>query len=240
MDLLIAFIVGMVCLGLLIDYTQKYYKKFIKPRKIGAEGEKRLKNLLELYEFESAHNIYIPDSDGELAQIDHLVKFQNSIAVIETKNYSGRIDGVEYDRNWVQSFGNYMGNIPNPIYQMKRQAKHLSQMLPDVRVWGGVVYVGEATFPNGTPDSVFTFEEFRNYLANYKTRKKLHEHSREIEAAWLEVLEQATQTTKDQKLKHLLQMRLKHGRNKDHMWHLIRLAIFVSGIIGTAVYMATN
>lgn len=199
----------------------------MRPKIKGWQGEKRLRKLLDLFEFEAVHNIYVPNSKGKYAQIDHIVKFQNTLGVIETKNYSGEIRGVKYDQKWVQTINGYDKKTPNPLWQVKRQVAHLQDMLPNANVRGTVVYAGDAKFPLGTPQDVFTFEEFRHHLAQYKTRKNLHDHSDKLDAAWLEVIDQADQSSRAKKRQHLIDI----GQRNGWDWH--KVAVFVQFILFT-------
>jgi len=213
-----------------------FYRRLIRPRIKGWQGEKRLRELLALFEFEAVHNVYVPNADGELAQIDHIVKFQNTLGVIETKNFSGEIFAVEYAKNWVQTINGRDYTFPNPLGQAKRQVEHLKNMLPDINIRGTVVYAGDATFTVDTPNDVFTFEEFRHDLAKYKKRKHLHDHSPELEAAWLEVIDQANQTSREKKRKHMSDI----YKNRDRDWRrtfiAARFTILALSAIGLGVY----
>ena len=214
----------------------RFYKYCIRPHLKGRRGERRLRKLLEDFEYEAAHNVYVPNADGELAQIDHLIKFRGTIGVVETKAFSGEIRGVEYDRYWLQTIKGYDRKFPNPLGQVKRQVKHLQNMLPSINTRGTVVYAGEATFPHGTPNDVYTFEEFRRELGEYKTRKNLHDHPPELEAAWVEILDQARQTTREQKRKHLRQLRKKYGRDARQDATTMLFALFVLSTLSLGVY----
>ena len=215
----------------------KFFRYCIRPYLKGQKGEKRIRELLDLFEFEAAHNVYVPNAKGELAQIDHMVKFKDTIGVVETKNFSGEIRGVDYDKCWVQTINGYDFKFPNPLRQVKRQVEHLQNMLSgDINIRGTVVYAGDATFPHGTPADVYTFEEFRRDLGKYKTRKRLHEHSPELNAAWIEVLDQANQTSREQKRKHRRQLQKKYGRNARNDFITMRFILLTLSVLGLGVY----
>lgn len=227
----------LVLLIVLTIWSGKLYYRFcMRPGIKGWQGEKRLRKLLDLFEFEAVHNVYVPNSKGKYAQIDHIVKFQNTLGVIETKNYSGEIRGGKYGRKWVQTINGYDRNTPNPLWQVKRQVAHLQDMLPNASIWGTVVYAGEAKFPQGTPKNVSTYEEFRHYIADYKIRKNLCDHSPALEAAWLEVIEQANQSSRAKRRQHLIDI----GQGNGWSWHKFAVSaqfvLFTLSALGLGTY----
>lgn len=230
-DGILAVLVGMTILS-----GAPFYRCWVRPRIKGQQGEKRLRDLLELFEFEAVHNVYVPNAEGELAQIDHIVKFQNTLGVVETKNFSGEIYAVEYARNWVQTINGRDYSFPNPLGQVKRQVEHLRSMLPGVNIRGTVVYAGDATFSVDTPTDVFTFEEFRHDLAKYKKRKNLHDHSPELEAAWLEVIDQANQTSREKRRKHLSDIRKDRKLNWRKTAIAFQFTLLALSAVGLGVY----
>ena len=213
-----------------------FYRFFVRPRFKGWQGEKRLRDLLELFEYEAVHNIYVPNAEGKLAQIDHIVKFRNTLGVIETKNYSGEIDAVAYAKNWIQTINGRDYPIPNPLNQVKRQVDHLQSMLPDTKIRGTVVYAGDAKFTDETPEDVFTFEEFRSEISKYKKRKHLHDHSHEFNTVWLEVIDQANQTSGEKRRKHLIDIGAKQRRNWRKDAVAAQFALLASSVIGLVLY----
>lgn len=69
-------------------------------------------------------NNYMVLVDGKSSQIDHIVIRKNGIFVIETKNYSGRIYGNQYQQEWTQVL-NY-GKVKNKLYNpIKQNATHI-------------------------------------------------------------------------------------------------------------------
>lgn len=78
----------------------------------------------------SIHNITFHDGTKSV-QIDHLVINRKGIHVIETKNYSGRIYGNEFDKQWTQvlAFGRVKYKLHNPIHQNYGHIKGLNAVL---------------------------------------------------------------------------------------------------------------
>jgi len=63
------------------------------------------------------NDITIKDKYGNKAQIDHVVINHSGVHVIETKNWSGKINGNINDKEWVQSFKDKSYRMYNPIRQ---------------------------------------------------------------------------------------------------------------------------
>lgn len=79
---------------------------------IGNAGEKQNKQLV-------IHNLVLEPEPGKTSQIDHVVINRNGVFVIETKNYSGRIYGDDFSRDWTQVL-NY-GKTKNRFYSPVKQ-----------------------------------------------------------------------------------------------------------------------
>lgn len=215
---------------------KRCYRFCVRPRIKGWQGEKRLRKLLDLFEFEAVHNVYVPNSEGKYAQIDHIVKFQNTLGVIETKNYSGEIRGVKDDKKWVQTINGHDKKTPNPLRQVRRQVAHLQDMLPTTNIRGTVVYAGDAMFPVDMPGDVYTFEKFRRYIAQYKTQNNLHDHPPALEAAWLEVIDQADQTSREKRRQHLIDIGQGNGWDGHKVVVLTQFVLFALSALGLAAY----
>ncbi len=63
------------------------------------------------------HDVYIPNGERGLTQVDHIVTSVYGIFVIETKHYSGWIFGEEYKPYWTQVIYKKKTKIHNPIRQ---------------------------------------------------------------------------------------------------------------------------
>jgi len=213
-----------------------FYRRCLRPWIKGHQGEKRVCDLLRLYEFEILHGLYVPNAAGELAQVDIVVKLQNSIAVIEVKNLQGQIDGTDYDQNWVQIIDNKSWKIPNYYVQNQRQIRHVKHILPNVHVWGNVVFVGNVQTPHMSAPNVKTLENFRRYIAEYKTKYQLHEHSPEIDAAWLTLVDQAKHKTWEQRRDHRKLLRSWFGWDKRRVLITARFAMLSVGAVLAGVY----
>lgn len=63
------------------------------------------------------HDVYIPNGERGLTQVDHIVTSMHGIFVIETKLYSGWIFGDEYKPYWTQVIYKKKTKMHNPIRQ---------------------------------------------------------------------------------------------------------------------------
>lgn len=79
-------------------------------------------------------NLYIPQRDGTLTEIDLILINRTGIYVIESKNYSGWIFGDPNGFKWTQTLPNGEKNrFYNPIWQNQGHIDALLKVLPDVR-----------------------------------------------------------------------------------------------------------
>ncbi|MDT8862129.1 NERD domain-containing protein [Alkalihalobacillus sp. MEB130] len=75
-------------------------------------------------------NLYIPNKDGKITEIDLLLITETGLYVFESKNYSGWIFGDERYKNWTQTFPNkHKNQFFNPIWQNKGHINALKQKL---------------------------------------------------------------------------------------------------------------
>lgn len=95
------------------------------------------------------NDVMIPNSDGNTAQIDHIVVSTYGIFVIETKNYNGWIFGSENSINWTQVIYKTKNKFYNPILQNKGHIKALKDILidyPSIKFIPIVVFTLNADF----------------------------------------------------------------------------------------------
>ncbi|GEN82865.1 DNA-binding protein [Sporosarcina luteola] len=75
----------------------------------------KLRNLGDAYTV--FHDVYIPNGERGLTQVDHIVTSVYGIFVIETKHYNGWIFGDEYKPYWTQVIYKRKTKMHNPIRQ---------------------------------------------------------------------------------------------------------------------------
>jgi Nuclease-related domain len=105
---------------------QKIIQKEIDRIYRGMDGEREAAHFLKREFGHSSEIIVLNDLrlelEGEFAQFDHLVihRMQRSAWVLETKNYSGRLN-CDVHGDWTVWYGNKPISIPSPVNQVRRQ-----------------------------------------------------------------------------------------------------------------------
>jgi hypothetical protein len=151
---------------------------------VGKAGEQRVADLLSDLGVPAIHDVYLPTHDGSM-QIDHVALFPNSLAVIETKTFNGRVD-MDNKRPWfrVGRLGQrYV--IHNPLWQLEAARKALVAAVPNVRVWGLVVLAGNHISAGLPPHDVKSIGELRDYIVGYRQRHGERQQTEQINQAWL-------------------------------------------------------
>ena len=96
--------------------------------------------------------------DGKTSQTDHVVINSEGVFVIETKNYSGRIYGDDYQKEWTQvlNYGKVKNRFYSPIKQNYTHVCRIKEMLPEnIPIYSMVVFVkGNISFIKS--DNVYT------------------------------------------------------------------------------------
>ena len=83
-------------------------------------------------------------SEGKSSQIDHILINKSGVYVIETKNYSGRIYGRGFDKQWTQvlAYGKVKKKLYSPLFQNKVHIYRLKEILGiDENIFSLVVFV---------------------------------------------------------------------------------------------------
>lgn len=86
----------------------------------GRVGEAYVNRILEKLnneEYKTFHDVYVPNKDGGITQVDHIVTSPYGIFVIETKHYKGWIFGKEDQKYWTQVIYKRKEKLFNPIWQ---------------------------------------------------------------------------------------------------------------------------
>ncbi|MBD7985959.1 NERD domain-containing protein [Sporosarcina sp. Sa2YVA2] len=91
------------------------------------------------------HDVYIPNGDRGLTQVDHIVTSVYGIFVIETKHYAGWIFGDEYKPDWTQVIYKKKTKMHNPIRQ---NYGHVQALL---------TYIGQAEMQELDVHSIIAF-----------------------------------------------------------------------------------
>lgn len=106
-------------------------------RRRGLEGERSTAHILDRYFHDAPnhallHDLRLPDGLGGFAQFDHVIlsRLSKTAAVVEVKNYGGRLSKNEHDEWLVWYEGRRRPiDIPNPLAQAHRQKEVLRAWL---------------------------------------------------------------------------------------------------------------
>lgn len=113
----------------LVNYFKKVYRRQEYAIQKGKEGEVQIKNSLSKVQgLRTLSNLYIPTPYG-FSEIDLVAVKDGIIFVIESKNYSCKVNGNSYDTQWKLEYGN--GNqydMYNPIMQNDKHLQVLTNL----------------------------------------------------------------------------------------------------------------
>lgn len=157
------------------SYRQRRSEKRIES--IGKDGEHAVAKLLgrtiegERYVL----NDLLFMSQGQSVQVDHVLIDKSGILVVETKNYSGTIEGNESQIKWIQHFGydTIHNEFYNPIRQNNSHIYHISQVLPIATAISGIVVFVNCYSLKVESSSVCTLWDLRGLLSQ-RTKNILH------------------------------------------------------------------
>ena len=119
------------------------------------------------------NDVIIPDVESnKTSQIDHILFTTDGIAVVETKNYIGRIYGSDYQKDWVQvlNYGHKKNKIYSPLMQNDTHLYRLSKLLNLTKheLIGYVVFVrSNITYIDS--DNVYTLKMLTKSLRRMNT-----------------------------------------------------------------------
>lgn len=119
------------------DQLPERTRKNALARRRGLEGERTTAHILDRHFHDAPnhallHDLRLPDGIGGFAQFDHVIlsRLSKTAAVVEVKNYRGRLSKNEHDEWLVWYEGRRRPiDIPNPLAQARRQKEVLSAWL---------------------------------------------------------------------------------------------------------------
>lgn len=182
--------------------------------KKGIEGEQKVADELNRLGRSALHNIILARGGDLLSQIDHVVKTEFGLFVLETKNYSGFIHGHVTKPKWTV-VSRWDGKerkteFPNPIWQNYGHEKAVRHVIEDseIPITGYVVFVGDARIGSTVSNDVLDFRglQFAFSHINAPLCKP-----QKIDAAWRR-LEQAAKVNEPRRPEHLAQVRAAASR----------------------------
>lgn len=171
----------------------------------GPRGEWKVASAINSTGLEALHDVILPDGRGGLTQVDHLIKTPVGIAVIETKNYSGKIFGQEWEPSWTQVLGRKSFHFQNPLRQNYCHVEAVRALVaPGIDVMGHVIFVGDARFQE-MPAGV---SGLRDFLRNLRRVRGVPVPA-DVEAGWKEVSTAARRDSATRQA-HRRQLRRRH------------------------------
>lgn len=90
--------------------------------------------------------------------IDYLLLRPEGIVLLELKAYRGLIFGAEAIDNWTQVLGTRSFKFPNPLTKHRNDLLAVRALVPDVPVFGRLVFSGGSEFPKGIPQGVVSLD----------------------------------------------------------------------------------
>lgn len=151
----------------------------------GEKGETLVAAALAELGVPALNDAILRDRRG-LTQIDHIARAPAAIVVLETKHYSGIIDGEADGRAWTQRFERSPERfvLPNPLLQNHRHRLAVRALIADraVLVRAHVVTASTARFTDELRKAVVPLAELAGLLAGDASAPQ-----RWLDAAWLKL-----------------------------------------------------
>lgn len=192
-------LMGMATVWALVRLFQFFFAAKIK----GWIGERLVASALKRLGFPALHDIILDCDDGHPTQIDHIARTPSGLLVIETKHYKGKLYGRDHDASWSVCLGGTRHKMQNPIRQNHRHLKAVQALIPDVPVFGHVVFTGSARPPEGCSERVSTLHDFEHEAVRLRYGMV---DGAELDAAW-EFLQTQTRSDRSSRRAHLASLR---------------------------------
>lgn len=143
--------------------TREIYRDF-RSGLTGRKGELQVSRRLAELGLPALHDVLL-EIDGRVTQIDHLVRCEGAIAVLETKAWSGDITGAIGNGEWQQKLdgGRIETFVTNPIRQNRLHVAAVRELFTrhavEVPISDHVVMTGHATLSVELRDHVLGLTE---------------------------------------------------------------------------------
>ncbi|VAW71893.1 hypothetical protein MNBD_GAMMA12-1822 [hydrothermal vent metagenome] len=156
--------------------------------------------------YQRIHDLILPAKNGT-TQIDHLLVSPYGLFIIETKNIKGWIFGSEDQSKWTQSLFGKKYSFQNPVRQIYRQKKVLSEFLglSESLIHTIVFFVGDCEFKTTLPSNVIK-SGLGSYIKQYKIQSLSPEDIKSIFKKIDKHASESTLTIKD----HIQSLRERH------------------------------
>lgn len=109
----------------------------------GRVGEQEIEVILQYLpgKFILYNNLYIPVATDKWTEIDLVVVHEKGIFVIESKNYTGVVEGEAHEQQWSKSyFESYNQKFYNPIKQNDTHIRALKKYLGELPMYSIIVF----------------------------------------------------------------------------------------------------
>lgn len=141
-----------------------FFIKFYSPNIKGWIGEKKVeKEINKIRNTKILNNITLK-IDGKTTQIDHIIISNYKIYVIETKNYSGRIQGGLKFKQWIQYIYGAKFKFMNPHNQNYKHIQFLKNYIKDQKIISLVCFVNDNKFVGDKPDNTYNLKELIDFI----------------------------------------------------------------------------
>lgn len=207
----------LVCLSILV-YLRPL-KKYL--------AEQRLFRAIKSQGQEVLRNIILPDGMDGLVFVENLILTADGIVIFSIKRYPGLIFAGESIDEWTQMIGSRSYKFPNPLRLMESDVSAVKSQVPDVNVYGRVVFSMGSHFPKGQPEQVILARD----LIKHQTALRQDDIEPALMKAW-EKLRALAQTAG----KHML-VRIRIGMARyissgillllAAVWILWKLGVFI-------------
>ena len=176
-----------IVLFVIMSIVLKWKMPLIKGKYGEWAVKSKLRNIGE--EYTIFHDVYVPNGERGLTQVDHIVTSIYGVFVIETKHYSGWIFGDEYKPYWTQVIYKKKTKMHNPIRQNYGHVKALHTYIGQVKIQD--VHSIIAFSPNSTfkfkkdftsahvikfSELLATIEQYKKQSISVSTLKEINEN----------------------------------------------------------------
>lgn len=147
-------------------------KRKIKDINLGEEEVKKVLSKISGYKL--LNDIMIRKENGT-SQIDHILVGKKGVFIIETKDYSGTINGEEYSKYWTQTINKRKNYFYNPIMQNYGHVKSVEKLIKEKDIYISLIVFTNKSKLKGlkTETPVIQVKKLKKFIRKYKSNIKL-------------------------------------------------------------------
>lgn len=133
--------------------------------KKGKQGEKLVAKELKSSKYENSYvfnDVFLKEDDKIIAQVDHILVSPKGIYVIETKNWQGMVENLDFNtiiRNNGKEYKTYKPTNQNRRHKIKLERLIDYKMVKDVVIFTKVKYMK----PNDASEKMCNIDDFYRY-----------------------------------------------------------------------------